>query len=1210
MKTYKYTFLKVVLSAILFVAALLTLVCAAEQVQKTRDTAYAPGQVIVKLKEYKEKAGAVSIQGAALGAGQYAETLSRIKGQYKLKDEHPVFKAVPSSQIKAQNSSQQNSEVKPLEQQPYYLFKTDEDVLGTCGQLNKDADVEYAEPNYLFYPSYIPNDPSYNLQWAHQRTHAEAGWDIQQGNPAVTIAIIDTGVAYNHEDLQANIWRDSEGNPGRDFVDIDVQAYINDAWEPIPEEDYVGIDNDPSDYFGHGTHCAGIAAATGDNNIGIAGTAFKCKIMPVRTGFEIIDVYHGAHTHTALLESDDTANGIYYAADNGANVISMSFGGSGQSQTIKAALDYAYGKGVVLVAAAGNSGLDIISYPGGYENVIGVAATAIDDTKAYYSSFGEWVDIAAPGGDDDKDSMIFSTVPTVGGTLSDPSGYLAIQGTSMACPYVAGVAALLRAANPGWTNAQVQTQLINTADSLVGIDKAYGNKLGSGLVNIYKALTTAPEPKLVISGYTKSDSGQDGLIDPGETINVTITLKNNWASAKGVTAVLKSSNPYINVIDSTKEYGDIDSLSEATQTFSFYVMPTITRPCAIPLELSVNAAGGYNTKLNLSFKIDPKWSLRPGWPISGAGMIKVADLDGDGKKEIVILDLQSLDVLNADGTRFAGDWPKTRPDPYFLSPLPAIGDIDGDGKKEIIIAERQYRSTDSCKIYAFRSDGSTVEGWPIDTGFKTNMIESPSLADLDQDGRDEVVINVSGHLYVYNGKGGIFNSGWPVTVSNVYFSRTASFADIDDDGNLDIVYGDGDAVHAFNSQGKELPGWPYHGEWSQLYQVCIGDIDNDGSKEVVFSTFGPSRIFVLDKNGQIKNPAQWPVATSIYAIGSLALSDLDNDGDLEILAAGLMSNEVQVFHYDGTLLPGWPVQTERTTSASMAFTNIGGIGDLDGDGYKEVTVLSNAGIYLFKYDGTPMLTQSPFLKEAASRFDGHDLPCIVDIDNDGTTELIGQTYKKIYMWDFPGDIKRADWPFYAHDIRNTCALVNHPPRLIPIENRTITMGKLLEFNIQATDLDKDTLIYKAKNLPRGATLDGQTFRWTPRSACNLPGKYKVTFTVSDGKLSASQQVTITLASSPVYINSISGIFGFPNSGLVIRGRNFGKKDADSKAVFTQCRGSKLVELQADIIRWSDSLIICRIPAPGVCGPYKISVLTKLGESNSRQFYILARYQRR
>lgn len=295
----------------------------------------------------------------------------------------------------------------------------------------QDPNVEYVEPNYYFHATWTPNDPAFStLQWGPQKIQAPQAWDVTRSSSSVRIAIVDTGVQANHPDLNGKV--------------------IN-GW------DFVYDDSVPNDANGHGTHCAGIAAATTNNGIGIAGMAPNASILAVR----VLDA-SGSGT------LDDVANGIIYAADNGAKVISLSLGGSSGTATLKNAVDYAWSKGAVVVAAAGNSNTSAPSYPAYYSNAIAVASTTSSDTKSSFSNYGSWVDVAAPG------SSIYSTYIN--------SSYATLSGTSMATPHVAGVAGLLAA--QGRSNSQIRAAIQNTADPISGT----GTYWTYGRVNAYKAV--------------------------------------------------------------------------------------------------------------------------------------------------------------------------------------------------------------------------------------------------------------------------------------------------------------------------------------------------------------------------------------------------------------------------------------------------------------------------------------------------------------------------------------------------------------------------------------------------------------------------------------------------------------------------------------------------------------------------------------------------
>jgi thermitase len=236
--------------------------------------------------------------------------------------------------------------------------------------------VRYVEPNYLYYAVATPNDPGYSRQWALPKIQANLAWDIWQPQSPRYIAIIDTGIDYNHSDLVNKFRRLSNGQ---------IYGY-----------NLINNTTNANDDNGHGTHCAGIAAAEINNGIGVAGIAGwrpglsgynqYVQLMPVK----VLDA-NGSGTLT------NVARGITWAADNGAHVLSMSLGGSSGAQSLSDAVNYAWTRGCLIVAAAGNGGSSSPQYPAYYTNCIAVAATDSSDTLTYFSQYGSWVDIAAPG---------------------------------------------------------------------------------------------------------------------------------------------------------------------------------------------------------------------------------------------------------------------------------------------------------------------------------------------------------------------------------------------------------------------------------------------------------------------------------------------------------------------------------------------------------------------------------------------------------------------------------------------------------------------------------------------------------------------------------------------------------------------------------------------------------------------------------------------
>ena len=297
---------------------------------------------------------------------------------------------------------------------------------------NSDYEIEAVFPNQLYEISEEPNDPLYNQQWSIPMIQPEKFWKFTKGEGAV-VAVIDTGVDYNHVDLAENIWSNLREIPGNG-KDDDRNGYIDDVrgWDFVSgviyncayNEDCSKEDNDPMDKHGHGTHVAGIIAARQNNAVGISGIAPEAKIMALRAGY--------SSGSSAYLKTSDILEAITYAINNGADVINMSFAGS-ELSVLQEILDFAEQMGVVSVAAAGNNGSNRMIYPAAIESVLAVGAIADNSMKLHFSNFGTWVDIVAPG------SWVMSTIPG--------DSYDIKSGTSMAAPHVAAIAALIKAKN-------------------------------------------------------------------------------------------------------------------------------------------------------------------------------------------------------------------------------------------------------------------------------------------------------------------------------------------------------------------------------------------------------------------------------------------------------------------------------------------------------------------------------------------------------------------------------------------------------------------------------------------------------------------------------------------------------------------------------------------------------------------------------------------
>ena len=329
--------------------------------------------------------------------------------------------------------------------------------------------VAYAEPDFLVEALGSPDDPHFSFQRNMVKVQAPEAWDVTTGSPDITVAILDTGVDLDHPDLATKIVNN------RNFT-------------TSPTVD---------DVHGHGTHVAGIAAAITNNGLGVAGLGYRATIMNVKVlGDDGQGYWSGV------------AQGIIWAADNGADVINMSLGGSSGSSTVESAINYAWGKGVVVVAAAGNNGGSAPFYPAYYTNCVAVASTNSLDELAATSNYGDWVDVAAPG------VTIYSTVKD--------GGYGYMSGTSMASPLVGGLAALVFTVvtdsnGNGRLNDEVRARIEATCDD-IGV-----SGIGSGRINAYKAVSSdtpapAPPPPSTGSIAGKVTDAADGSPIAGATV--------------------------------------------------------------------------------------------------------------------------------------------------------------------------------------------------------------------------------------------------------------------------------------------------------------------------------------------------------------------------------------------------------------------------------------------------------------------------------------------------------------------------------------------------------------------------------------------------------------------------------------------------------------------------------------------------------------------
>jgi subtilisin family serine protease len=339
--------------------------------------------------------------------------------------------------------------------------------------LSKNPHVKFVEKNYLVQASGTPNDASYPSQWHLPKIAAPAAWDITTGSSNVSIAIADSGVDPTHPDLAGKL------QPGYNFVLSSTDTH---------------------DFYGHGTKVAGSAAAMSNNSVGVAGVAWSNPIVPL-----VITDSTGYATYSAM------AKAMTYAADKGIRIINLSFAGTSKSTTLQNAVDYAWNKGTIVFASAGNYGTSTLQYPAACNHVVAVTATTSTDARSSFSSYGSWVTIAAPG------SSILTT--TNGG------GYASVSGTSFSSPITAGLGALILSVNPKLTAQQVVDIIKQNGDDLgtAGFDQYFGY----GRINAAKSILAAKNVVAqvdITAPVTSITSPANGAVVSGVVpVNVTAT---------------------------------------------------------------------------------------------------------------------------------------------------------------------------------------------------------------------------------------------------------------------------------------------------------------------------------------------------------------------------------------------------------------------------------------------------------------------------------------------------------------------------------------------------------------------------------------------------------------------------------------------------------------------------------------------------------------
>ncbi|MFH0928701.1 MAG: S8 family serine peptidase [bacterium] len=569
-------------------------------------------------------------------------------------------------------------------------------------------------PSGVFAQPITPNDPFFLKQNYLQNIQAPEAWSKTQGRGAVVVAVLDTGVDVTHPDLQSNIWRNL-GEVADNGIDDDHNGYVDDiiGWDfvtntnsPTPK---LTDDANPGGMH-HGTLVAGIIGAMGNNGIGVAGLNWNVRIMPVR----VLD----GSGYGVTSKVDDA---IRYAVDNGANVINLSFTSDVNAPEIEEAIQYAHNRGVVVVTVAGNdlfhNGLDLDKDPifpacvGSPQNNIALTVASVDqnDVKTIFSNYGKnCVDLAAPG------DGVFGTEVLIPGKEGYAESYGdGWSGTSVSAPMVSGAAALLKAYLPSATAPQIIRALMESADKIDVKNPTYAGKLGSGRLNIKAALdkiTTLPPA----AASTPSNKTWRYIAGRGAGSPPSVVVLNE----QGLMVSYFDAYPSTFLGGVKVAAGDVDGDGQDE---------IITAP-----------GSGFSPEVKV-FEMDGKFvkSIMAYSPLFQGGVnVAVGDVNGDGKAEIITGAGPGggphLRVLNQDGGEIGGFMAF---DPKFRGGISvAAADLDADGKKEVVVGMNSLGR----KLYAFNKDGALFKVLPDQTFALEGMVLT--AADLNNDSVDELIV--------------------------------------------------------------------------------------------------------------------------------------------------------------------------------------------------------------------------------------------------------------------------------------------------------------------------------------------------------------------------------------------------------------------------------------------------------------------------------------